>query len=425
MANIFKKFAENISAFGNLKASERKSKGDGIAAVLDFLDGQGLYPEFHTIESGVNEPEVTVNGQKYLMFCSNNYLALTQNELVKKAASDSIQKYGVGPGGSRVISGNIDIIEELESSIADLTHCEACLTFPTGYMANVAVFHALMDPLFFGLPYNSEDSVIFSDEFNHGSIVDGCRLSKAKKIVFKHNDLHDLANKIKRYDLPNKLIVTEGVFSLEGEIIDLPRYVQLAKSTGSKLMVDDAHGIGILGTTGGGTPELTGCQGEIDILMGSMDKALGGIGGYLCGKKNIIKFLKVASRSSILSSSYPTVMASAMLKAIEITKASENTRRELLEKAKYLSDNLKNMGFKILGKENLPAVALFTGPESTGIAFSRQLFESKIICPVFRWPAAPEGQSRLRITVMADHEKKQLDAMIEACKSIGLSLGMI
>ncbi|HEY1074126.1 MAG TPA: pyridoxal phosphate-dependent aminotransferase family protein, partial [Patescibacteria group bacterium] len=228
---------------------------DPIELFVDQFSQMGLYPDFHTIEGGVNEPVCKVNGEDYLMFCSNNYLGMTQHPAVKEAAKQAIDKYGVGPGGSRVISGNIDIIEDLEKAIAELTGTEDCLTFPTGYMANAAVFRAVMDPLFNNMPVLAENSVIFSDEYNHGSIVDGCRLSKAKKVVFKHDDLADLEQKIKENDLPNKLIVTESVFSLDGEIINIPAYVELAKRTGCKLMVDDAHGIGVLGKHGGGVTE--------------------------------------------------------------------------------------------------------------------------------------------------------------------------
>ncbi|MEX0805443.1 MAG: aminotransferase class I/II-fold pyridoxal phosphate-dependent enzyme, partial [Candidatus Binatia bacterium] len=302
----------------------------GIKNTLQFLDEEKLYPDFHTITGYVNEPEVEISGKKYLMFCSNNYLGITQNQEVKDAAKDAIDRYGVGPGGSRVISGNVDIVETLEKEIASLTDSEDCMIFPTGYMANISVFQALMDPLFFNLPYKSSDSVIFSDEKNHGSIVDGIRLSKATRVIFKHNDIADLRRKITEYDLPNKLIVTEGVFSLEGEIIDLPAYVSLARETGSKLMIDDAHGIGVLGSRGGGTPEHLGCAGEIDILMGSFDKAFGCMGGYLCGKATLIKYLRIACRSSILSSSFPTPLAGALIRAVRVIKQGTDKRERIV-----------------------------------------------------------------------------------------------
>ena len=321
--------------FSFLKAKKesiinRKDKLSGIRAVMKFLREEKLYPDFHTIESGVNEAECIVDKEKYLMFASNNYLGLSENSNVKEAAKKAIDKYGVGPGGSRVISGDVDIIRDLEKDIADLTGFEDCLTFPTGYMANVAVFQAVMDPLFFGMPAKSKDSVIFSDQYNHGSIIDGARLSKAKKVIFKHDDIEDLKKKIIENDLPNKLIVTEGVFSLEGEIIDLPKYIEVAKEAGAKLMIDDAHGVGVIGDNGGGTPEYHNSKGEIDILMGSLDKAFGGTGGYLCGSKEMIDYLRIASRPSILSSAIPAGVAGAMLQSVKEIKKANSKRKQII-----------------------------------------------------------------------------------------------
>ncbi len=405
--------------------ANRSDKMAGVKAVLQFLDKEGLYPEFHAIEAGVNEAECVINGKKYLMFASNNYLGLTENPSVKKAAIKAIEKYGVGPGGSRVLSGNVDIIEELESKIADLVGKEACLTFPTGYMANISVFQALMDPLFYGMPAQSFESVIFSDEYNHGSIIDGCRLSKAKKVVFKHDDVADLLTKIKENNLSNKLIVTEGVFSTEGRITDLRKYVAVAKSTGSKLMVDDAHGVGILGKTGGGVPELQGCSSDIDIIMGSLDKAFGGTGGYLCADVNTIRFFRVACRSSILSSAIPTVTAASMSTASDVIRQGSVIRRDLFKKANKLKKELISMGFNILGNVSLPAIPLFVGEEIKAIKLSELLLREGIFSAVFRWPVVPEGKSRLRITVMASHSNSQLSRLVKALGKIGKELELI
>lgn len=397
----------------------------GVNATLKFLEDEGLYPDFNTIESGVNEPECVVNGKKYLMFCSNNYLSLSEHPDVKKAGQAAIEKYGLGPGGSRVISGDIQIIRDLEAAIADLTGTEDCLTFPTGYMANIAVFQAIMDPLFFDMPAKSSDGVIFSDENNHGSIIDGCRLSKAKKVIFKHDDLADLQQKLEDNDLPNKLIVTEGVFSLDGEIINIPEYVKLAEKYGAKLMIDDAHGIGVIGKNGGGTVEVHNCARGVDILMGCMDKAFGGTGGFLCGKKSMISFLRIASRSSILSSAIPAGMAGAMYESVRKIKSMGEEREKLLEKAEYLKNGLVEMGFKVLSRDRIPAIALFVGKEANGIKFSNMLWERGIFSPVVRWPAVPEGESRFRVLVMRNHTQKHLDQFLSACREIGKELKMV
>lgn len=384
--------------------------------VTDFK-AQGFYPTFHTITDGVNKPVCKVGGREYLMFGSNNYLGLTHDERVKSAAKASIDKYGVGPGGSRVISGNVDIIETLESKIAALTKTEDCLTFPTGYMANVAVFRALMDPLIENGPYPSQQSLILSDEYNHGSIIDGCRLSSAKKVVFKHNNLDSLRDALEQgRSYKHILVVTEGVFSLEGEILPLDKYVELVRSYGAKLMVDDAHGVGIIGTQGGGVGDLYNLSSEIDVLMGCMDKAMGGTGGYLCGEKHLIDYLRIASRSSLLSSSIPTMMAGAMIESTERIVNGSDLRKVLFEKAKHLKSSLCAEGFTILGKDDLPAIALYLGDERNGLAFSQSLFEHGVYCPLVRWPAVPAGGSRLRIIVMVDHSYDQLDKFVEVCK---------
>jgi len=425
LGHLINNFSSAVAGYRAINKSKKSTTKRGIDPLLHFLDSEGLYPDFHTITSGVNEPEVTVDGKKYLMFCSNNYLGLTQHPAVKQAAKDAIDKYGVGPGGSRVISGNVDIIEELEQAIADLTGTEACLTFPTGYMANISVFQALMDPLFFDLPYKSSEGVIFSDENNHGSIVDGIRLSKAKRVIFKHDDLMDLKKKIRENDLPNKLIVTEGVFSLEGKIIDLPKYVALAKETGSKLMVDDAHGVGILGENGGGTPELHNCAKDVDVLMGCMDKAFGGTGGYLCGGKNLIRHLRIASRSSILSSSLTTSMAGAMLESVKQIRFYRSKRSELFTNAKYLREKLTEAGFTIVGNNILPSVALLVGDEKKGINFANALWKKGIFSPIIRWPAVRRGESRFRLLISTAHTKEQIDKLITSCVDIGNDLRLI
>lgn len=402
-----------------------KDNLSGVTNVLNFLDEAGLYPTFHTISVGVNEPECIVDGKKYLMFCSNNYLSLSEHPDVKKAAKDAIDKYGLGPGGSRVISGNVDIIEELEAAIADLVGAEDCLTFPTGYMANVAVFKALMDPLFFDMPAKTSDGVIFSDEYNHGSIVDGCRLTKARKVVFKHDDLDDLQQKIKENDLPNKLIVTEGVFSLDGEIINIPEYLKLARDFGAMLMIDDAHGIGAIGPRGGGAAAVYGAGGQVDIIMGCMDKAFGGTGGFLCGKKRLVDYLRIASRSSLLSSAIPAGMAGAMVESVKKIKAAEDARASIIEKAQYVTKKLTEEGFKVITRDSIPVVALYIGKETAGIKFAELLWEKGIFSPVIRWPAVPEGESRFRILMMANHTYEHLDQLVDACRFAGRRLGII
>ncbi len=416
---------EELKLFFASKVGSEKDKFENIYRLVDHLEDKNLYPNFPAITNGVNEPECYIEGKKYMVFCANNYLGLSENSKVKEQAREAISKYGIGPGGSRVISGNVDVIESLEKQIKNLVGAEDCLTFPTGYMANIAVFKALMDSFYAGLPYSNGSGVIFSDEFNHGSIVDGCRLSYAKKVIFKHNDIDDLEKKLKSFRRANKLIVTEGVFSLDGEILDLPKYVELAKKYKAKIMIDDAHGVGLIGKNGGGTPEYHNCEKEVDINMGCMDKSMGGTGGYLCGSKRLIDYLRVAARSSILSSAIPCGMAGGVIESINIIKENSKLRKDLFEKAKFLRENLINLGFKVLGKDSLPAIPLYIGKEEIGVKFSEELYKRNILSPVVRWPAVPKGESRFRIIVMATHKKNQLEEYINACKEIGKKLNIL
>jgi len=282
-----------------------------------------------------------------------------------------------------------------------------------------------MDPLFFDLPSKASDSVIFSDEKNHGSIVDGIRLSKARRVIFKHNDTEDLKKKILENDLPNKLIVTEGVFSLEGEIVDPRPYISIAKQFGAKLMLDDAHGVGILGKNGSGTPEHFGVPGEVDVLMGSFDKAFGATGGYICGKAELIKYLRVACRSSILSSAFPAMLAGALVEAIDVVRESSEARDAVFSRANMLKNKLSSLGFKVLGSDTLPAVSLYIGDDVKGITFSRELYEKSVICPVFRWPATAQNECRLRLTVMSDHSDGDISELADTCEKVGRKLKLI
>jgi 8-amino-7-oxononanoate synthase len=398
---------------------------ESIEPFVELLRGAGAYPPFETISDGVNEPLCTIDGRSYLLFCANNYLNLSEHPAVKQAAKAAIDKYGTGPGGSRVISGNIDVIEQLETAIAELTGTEDCLTFPTGYMANVTVFQALLDPLFLGMPCARASGALFLDECNHGSVVDGSALTTATVTTFRHNDFADLEAKLTDCERPNRLVVTEGVYSLEGEIADIPAYIDVARRNRAWLMVDDAHGIGVIGEHGGGIGEHHRCAADIDLLMGCMDKAMGATGGYLCGRGAIIDYLRIAARSSILSSAIQCGTAGGVLEAIRIIRADRGRREAVFAKAAYLRTALRERGFTILGTDDIPSLPLLIGDEYTGVAFAEQLFRRGILCSLVRWPAVPQGKSRFRIIVMAEHSHAQLDRLAAACEEIGRELGVI
>lgn len=405
--------------------SREQTNFENVGVFLHYARQYNLYPEFLTIQGGVNEPEFEAEGRTLIQFGANNYLSLSEEPAVKAAAIRAIEEYGIGPGGSRLMSGNIAIIEEVERRLAALTGMEDCLTFPTGYMANVTVFQTVMNPVMGRLPYRSQDGIIFIDELAHGSATDGCRLSGVRTVKFKHNNLDDLRAKLhESEELTNKLIVTEGVYCLEGEIIDIPAYVDMARGHKAKLMVDDAHAIGVIGSRGGGSPDYHGCADGIDILMGCMDKAMGGTGGYLCGGKDLIDLLRAAANSSVLSSALPCSMAGAMIAAIEIIEQAKDRREDLGRKSRYLRQGLQRQGLTVLGPDHIPSVPLFIGDEALGVAFAAGLRAHDIFCPVMRWPAVPLGKARLRLSLMARHEQRHLDALIAACGEVGRELGV-
>ena len=413
-----------------LRALYKETCGDltglqSIEPFVEMLKEAGAYPPFVTISDGVNEPTCRIGDQEYLLLCANNYLSLSEHPAVKEAAMLAVDRYGIGPGGSRVIAGNIDVIERLEAAIADLTGTEDCLTFPTGYMANVTVLQALLDPFFLGMPCAKESSALFLDESNHGSVVDGSALTTATTTTFRHNDLDDLEAKLADCDRTNKLIVVEGVYSLEGEIADIPAIIEIAHRNDAWLMVDDAHGVGVVGDHGGGVGEYHDCADSIDILMGCMDKAMGSTGGYLCGRKPIIDYLRIAARSSVLSSAIPCGIAGGVTKAIDFIRNDTKRREALFAKAAYLRSSLRGRGFTVLGTHDIPSLPLFIGDEFAGMAFAEKLFERNILCSLVRWPAVPQGKARFRVIVMADHTLEQLDEFAEACEEIGRELGVI
>jgi 7-keto-8-aminopelargonate synthetase-like enzyme len=283
-----------------------------------------------------------------------------------------------------------------------------------------------MNPLLGRLPYRRADGAIFVDEYVHGSIIDGCELSRVRLVKFKHNDLEDLRGKLDEHEAAsNKLIVTEGVYCLEGEIIDIPAYVEVARTYGAKLMVDDAHAVGVIGSQGGGSPDYHGCADGIDILMGCMDKAMGGTGGYLCGSKTLIDFLRIGANSSVLSSALTCAMAGAMITAIDLIENGQDLREGLRDKSRYLKQGLRGVGLTVLGADDIPSVPLFIGDEGLGMAFAEGLREKGIFCPVMRWPAVPTGRSRLRLSLMACHEQAHLDRLIAACRETGRELGIL
>jgi len=385
-----------------------------------LIKKRGIYPKFLAFETAGTEPISSIRGKDYIIFCSNNYLGLAKHPNVIKAAQTRLRAHGTGPGGSRLLCGNIQVLTLLDQRLASLVGKEDAISFPTGYMANSAIFQALTDPMMYNMPHKKGTGVIISDEKNHTSLIEGMRLSHARKEIYKHNDLLSLENKLKECHASKgfKLIVTEGVFSMEGEIAPLPEIVLLAKKYKYKLMVDDAHGLGVLGEHGGGTSELFGLQKNIDIVMGSLDKAIGAMGGFLAGDKDLISYLRIASKPYIFSSAVPAVLAGGAIAAIDIIQNHKELRRRVIGTGNYLRSRLKNIGYDYYGEDELPVVSIKIGPEKKGLKVEQSLLENGIMAPLIRWPAVEKGKSRIRVTLMATHNKSHIDHFLSVLKKL-------
>ena len=398
---------------------------DYVEQVLAKVRENGLFPTIRTTYSAAT-PEVVIDGRTVLSFCSNNYLGMATHPKVTEAAIEAIKKYGTSCGGSRLISGNLSIEEELENEVADFKGYPAAITFMTGLMANTGAIPALMNVIdAYGLPkMKQEDNIILSDELNHASIIDGCRLSRAEKIIYKHRDTGDLEKILKNHKNKRKLIVTDGVFSMDGDIAPVGRIVELAKQYNALVFVDDAHATGILGLTGRGTAEHFNVEGKVDLVMGTFSKAFGGVGGFIVSSKEIVDFLRVRARDYIFSSALPPATAAGLTAAVREVRSNSSYRANLWKNIAHMKDGLKQLGFDTLGSETqIMPVAI--GDEAKAMKMADLLFEEGIFIPCVRWPAVPQGKSRLRCTVMATHTPEQIDRALAAFKKVGKNLGVI
>lgn len=419
---------EEIRLFLRTKLVKEKFNFENIYKFVDFQKKEGLYPAHRVIDSSPAAAEAMVNGKNVIMFSSNNYLGLSGEPGVMAAAAGAVQIFGIGPGTSRLLSGNIRIYEEVEAELAKMVGKEAAILFSTGYMANEGLFRVLMDPLASSLPfpYSKGSGTIISDEDNHNSIVTGCRLSTAERVTFKHNNMKDLERALAA--LPKerrKLIATEGSFSLEGVLCPLPEIVRLAKKYNAMTLIDDAHGVGVLGENGGGTAEYYGLQDKVDLIMGSCSKALGGMGGFVAADKRLIEYFRVASRSYMFSSPISACIAYGLKESIRLAVKDKARRKKLYDNYKYLYGRIKTLGYEVLGDGTVPALPIMLHDENRAILANKLLFEKGIYVESFRWPAVPEGAARMRIVPMAHHEQKHLDKLVASLEEIGKDLNII
>ncbi|NOX20293.1 MAG: pyridoxal phosphate-dependent aminotransferase family protein [Nitrospirae bacterium] len=373
----------------------------------------GLYPYFRTIESA-QDPVVYMNGKRMIMVGSNNYLGLTNDPRVKEAAINAIKKYGTGCAGSRFLNGTLDIHVELEEKLARFMRKEAALIFSTGFQVNLGVISALV----------GKDDVVVIDKMNHASIIDGCRLSYGEIKKFRHNNMEDLERVLKSIEGRACLIVVDGVFSMEGDIINLPEVVRLAKQYGARLMVDDAHGIGVLGKTGRGTCEHFGLEQEVDLIMGTYSKSLASIGGFVAGDKEIIHYIKHFARSLIFSASPPPASVAAVSAAIDIIEQEPERLERLWKNTRKMLKGFKELGFEI-GPSQTPIIPIIVGENETAFKMAMMLQQEGVFANVAVSPAVPNGKALIRTSYMATHTDEHLDFVLEAFKKVGKALGLI
>jgi len=378
-----------------------------------YLISKGLYPFFRTIQSA-QDPEIIMDGRKMIMVGSNNYLGLTNHPKVKEAAIEAIRKYGTGCAGSRFLNGTLDIHVQLEEKLAGFMRKDSALIFSTGFQVNLGVISALV----------GKDDIVIIDKMDHASIIDGCRLSFGEVRKFKHNDMADLERVLREYEDKDKLIVVDGVFSMEGDIANLPDIVTLAKKYGARLMVDDAHGIGVLGKTGRGTAEHFGLEDEVDLIMGTYSKSLASIGGFISGSADVIHYIKHLARSLVFSASPPPASVASVSVAIDIIESEPERRDQLWKNTQKMLTGFKQIGFQT-GRSETPIIPVIVGEDEKAFLMAMMLQEEGIFANVAVTPAVPTGMALIRTSYMATHTDEQLERVLKAFEKVGRKLGLI
>lgn len=383
---------------------------------LNHLKENGLYNEIDTVE-GANGPEIQINGKKYINLSSNNYLGLATNEDLKTAAKNAIDSHGVGAGAVRSINGTLDLHDELESTLAEFKGTEAAVAYQSGFNCNMAAISAVM---------NKNDAIL-SDELNHASIIDGCRLSKAKIIRVNHSDMDDLRQKAKEAvesGQYNKVMyITDGVFSMDGDVAKLPEIVEICEQYGIMVYVDDAHGSGVMGK-GAGTVKHFGLQDKVDFQIGTLSKAIGVVGGYVAGSQKLIDWLKAQSRPFLFSTLLAPGDTKAITEAVKKLMASTELHDRLWENANYLKEGLSRLGFDT-GQSETPITPVIIGDEKKTQQFSKRLMEEGIYVKSIVFPTVPRGTGRVRNMPTAAHTTEMLDQALEVYARVGKELGII
>jgi len=392
----------------------RETLRDFLLQELDIMKKRGLYLEKRILQ-GEQAHRIQLDGRSIIMLCSNNYLGLTTHPKVRAAAKEAVDKYGVGLGCGRSIC-SMQVQEELEAKLAEFKHTEAAIVFQTGYDTNLATIWTLTD----------EEDTIISDELNHASIIDGCRLTRAKKKIYPHKDMQALEKLLKEsQDSRRILVVTDGVFSMEGDIAPLPEIVELAEKYSAMTYVDDAHSCGVLGKNGRGTVDHFGLHGRVDIQMGTLSKALPCVGGYIASSREVIDYLWQRARPWLFATGHlPPPVAAALVAMLEVLQEEPQLIENLWKNTKYFKEGLKRLGFNT-GQSETPITPVIVGESTLARRMSDMLFEEGIFVQAFGYPIVPEGSARLRTIVSAAHTQDELDYALEAFEIVGKKLGII
>ena len=387
---------------------------DILADRLAELEQRGLSRRLRLVE-GAQAGRVRLDGREVLMLSSNNYLGLANHPALTRAAQAALERCGCGAGASRLISGSMELHHELEARLARLKHTQAALVFPTGYQANVGTLSALMEP----------GDTILSDALNHASIIDGCRLSRASTLVFRHNDVDHVAELLASCSgAGQRLIVTDSVFSMDGDIAPLAELSRLARRHDAWLMVDEAHATGVFGPHGGGVVEELGLSAAVEIQMGTLGKALGGFGAYVAGSRQLIDWLVNRARSFVYTTALPPSVAATAIAALDIVAQEPQRRRQLWDNTAFLAEQLAGLGYS-LGQTRSQILPLIIGDAGQTMALAAALLERGIFAQGIRPPTVPVGTSRIRVTPMATHTRQDMQDAVEAFAAAGKEVGLL
>jgi glycine C-acetyltransferase len=391
---------------------------DPLSYLHDQLDQwrrEGTYQRLRILESE-SAAESRFDGKQVINLASNNYLGLTTHPKLKEAAIRAIKKFGVGSGAVRTIAGTMSIHMELEERIAAFKHAEACVVFQSGFAANAGTVSAILTP---------EDHII-SDELNHASIIDGCRLSRARIHVFPHKDVAAAERILAELDsvAGRKLLITDGVFSMDGDIGALPGLTEAAEEHGAIMMVDDAHASGVLGRHGRGTVDHFGLHGRVQVQVGTLSKAIGVLGGYVCGSRDLIEFLYHRARPFLFSTSHPPAVAAACLAAFDVLEEEPQRIEALWDNTRYFKKGLTNAGFDT-GISETPITPVIVGEAAKAYELSRELFAEGVLATGIGFPTVPKGKARVRTIVTATHTKVELDRALDVFRKVGRKLGIL